>query len=120
MLFLEIAAGVFVGLCLFQMRWLLVSIAFVLLLLIAAGQMTSPLPQIKRAKAAHIFARADHDFYVEPEWCSERLFAAKPFNGPVHDPACGLGRIVEAATKAGHLASRSDIVERSESERFCV
>jgi hypothetical protein len=35
-LFLEIAAGVFVGLCLFQMRWLLFAIAFGLLLVIAA------------------------------------------------------------------------------------
>jgi hypothetical protein len=73
---------------------------------------------VKRPKATHIFARADLDFYVEPLWCSERLFAAKSFDGPVHDPACGLGRVVEAAIRAGHIASGSDIIERSATRDF--
>jgi hypothetical protein len=77
--------------------------------------MTAPL---KRPKAAHIFGRADLDFYVEPLWCSQALFAAESFDGPIHDPACGLGRVVENAIKAGHIASGSDVVERSPTRDF--
>ncbi|MFZ0494415.1 MAG: hypothetical protein WBE80_10205 [Methylocella sp.] len=71
-----------------------------------------------RAKATHIFDRAAQDFYVEPEWCDDMLFAAEKFSGPVHDPACGIGRIVIAAIKTGHVASGSDIIERSETRDF--
>jgi hypothetical protein len=62
---------------------------------------------------AHRWPRDDEGWYVEPRWCSERLFAVEKFEGPILDPACGLGRIVEAAIKAGHLARGSDIVKRS-------
>jgi hypothetical protein len=62
-----------------------------------------------RDRRTHIFARAEHDFYVEPEWVSERLFEAERFEGPIHDPACGIGRIAIAATAAGYVASGSDI-----------
>jgi hypothetical protein len=43
----------------------------------------------KRPRQSHIFAREDHDFYVEPAWCSERLFAVEPFAGLIWDPAAG-------------------------------
>jgi hypothetical protein len=71
-----------------------------------------------KPKAAHIFARAEHEFYVEPTWCDEALFAAETFSGPIHDPACGTGRIVEVAITAGHAATGSDIVERSDLRDF--
>jgi hypothetical protein len=38
---------------------------------------------------AHIWARNSHDWYVEPTWCSERLFQVEPFVGAIWEPACG-------------------------------
>ena len=71
------------------------------------------LAPVATAKNAHLWARHPEDWYIEPEWCSRRLFEVEPFAGVVWDPACGLGRIVEAATAAGHHAAGSDIVRRS-------
>jgi hypothetical protein len=57
--------------------------------------------------------RSNNDFYVEPEWCSERLFDVEPFVGEIIDPACGLGRIVTAAATHGHCSSGLDIAQRA-------
>ncbi|WP_406853512.1 hypothetical protein ABEG18_13145 [Alsobacter sp. KACC 23698] len=62
---------------------------------------------------AHLWARHPDDWYVEPEWVSERLFAVERFRGTVLDPACGTGRIVRAAQMAGLHAWGEDIVVRS-------
>jgi hypothetical protein len=70
----------------------------------------SLLPGAKRAE--HQKSRWDRDFYIEPEWCSDALLAAAPFKGPIHDPACGEGRIVIAAKRAGYAATRRDIADR--------
>ena len=35
-----------------------------------------------RLRHSHIFARAEHDHYVEPGWCSQRLFAVESFGSP--------------------------------------
>lgn len=35
-----------------------------------------------------------------------------PLHRPIHDPACGEGRIVEAARRAGYVATGSDLVDR--------
>jgi hypothetical protein len=70
-------------------------------------------PPAQRLRRAHIWDRHPQGFYVEPRWCSERLFAAESFEGPVHDPACGLGRIVESARQAGLKAYGTDLVSRS-------
>ena len=43
----------------------------------------------KRPRRSYIFDRDDHDFYVKPAWCSERLFAVEPFAGLIWDPAAG-------------------------------
>lgn len=71
-----------------------------------------------RERKSHIWPRGELDFYVEPEWCSERLFAVEKFEGPIHDPACGIGRIVRSAILAGHIASGSDVAERSVTRDF--
>lgn len=63
---------------------------------------------------AHLWARHPQDWYIEPEWCSARLFDVERFFGEIVDPACGSGRIVRSAKMAGKLASGSDIVKRSE------
>jgi hypothetical protein len=49
---------------------------------------------------------------VEPAWCSARLFQVEQFKGSIMDPACGWGRIVIEAKKAGYNANGSDLVDR--------
>lgn len=61
---------------------------------------------------AHRFDRERHEWYVEPHWCSERLFAVEQFEGAVWDPCCGFGRIPLSAVKAGHTAVGTDIRDR--------
>jgi len=60
---------------------------------------------------AKAYSRVD-EHYVEPFWVSERLFAEEAFEGAIYDPACGFGRIVISALKAGHQAYGSDLVHR--------
>jgi len=61
---------------------------------------------------AHIWEREQHEHYVEPFWCSERLFEEEDFAGEIYDPCCGFGRIVMGARKAGFTAYGSDLVDR--------
>lgn len=69
--------------------------------------------ELKRPEASHIWAREEHEHYVEPEWCSKRLFEVEGFDGMIADPCCGFGRIPEAAKSAGHYPVRArDIVDR--------
>jgi hypothetical protein len=53
-----------------------------------------------------------NEHYVEPFWVSERLFQEEQFAGGIYDPACGFGRIIDSAVKAGHIAHGADIVDR--------
>jgi hypothetical protein len=68
-------------------------------------------PKGKRPSHAHIFDRDENDFYCEPSWVSERLFAVEPFVGVVWDPASGLGTIPRAARAVGLTNFASDIAE---------
>ena len=61
---------------------------------------------------AHAWQREVHEHYVEPHWCSERLFAEEKFEGPIWDPCCGFGRIPDAAKKADLEAIGTDITYR--------
>jgi hypothetical protein len=72
---------------------------------------------IRRLRAkplrAHIWDRELH--YVEPFWYSERLFEEERFESAgalVFDPACGWGRILQSAQRAGYTAVGADIVDR--------
>jgi hypothetical protein len=49
-----------------------------------------------RVRNSHIFARAHNDLYVEPGWCSERLFAVEQFLGVIWDPCRGTDTIAAA------------------------
>jgi hypothetical protein len=60
---------------------------------------------------AAAFPRVD-EHYVEPHWCSERLFEEERFVGGIYDPACGFGRIVQSALKRNLNAIGNDIVDR--------
>jgi hypothetical protein len=67
----------------------------------------------KRPENSHIWAREEHEHYVEPEWCSRRLFDEECFTGQIWDPCCGFGRIPESAKQAGHAhVYAGDIVDR--------
>lgn len=75
---------------------------------------------IKRPEASHIWQREEHEHYVEPEWCSRRLFEVEKFQGDIWDPACGFGRIPKAAIAAGYTAAGTDIVDRGYGQAFSV
>jgi hypothetical protein len=72
----------------------------------------SLLGDVKRPENSHIWEREQHEHYVEPEWCSKRLFEVEKFDGFIHDPCCGFGRIPDAAKAAGYGWSCADIVHR--------
>ena len=74
--------------------------------------MKMDIAEIKRPEASHIWQREEHEHYVEPEWCSTRLFVHEIFEGVIWDPCCGFGRIPKAAEAAGYEVMASDIVDR--------
>lgn len=76
--------------------------------MLAHPEQTAP----ARARRSHIWAKQGQDWYVEPSWCSDRLFAVERFEGTICDPACGSGRIVTAARAFGLSAHGHDIVDR--------
>lgn len=65
-----------------------------------------------RARRSHIWDREENEHYVEPAWCSKRLFYEEIFSGSVHDPCCGFGTIPMAASSAGLTATGTDLVDR--------
>lgn len=65
-----------------------------------------------RPRRSHIFPRESLEHYVEPAWCSERLFHVERFQGHIVDPACGWGTIIIAAKQAGYEAAGFDLVDR--------
>lgn len=69
-------------------------------------------PNVVAVENSHIWAREQHEHYVEPEWCSRRLFDVETFVGAVDDPFCGFGAIPKAAAGAGYDITSSDIVDR--------
>ncbi len=71
----------------------------------------------KVLRKSHIWEKEENGFYIEPEWCSTRLFRVERFKNPIWDPACGSGRVVRAARQAGHTAFGSDIVKRWDEAR---
>jgi hypothetical protein len=75
-------------------------------------QLSSASSDVKTPRLAHNWQRDENDFYVEPRWCSIRLFEEEKFDGEILDPACGWGRIVRAAIDAGYPAKASDIIIR--------
>lgn len=74
--------------------------------------MSLAVPHVKTEVRAHSWQREENDWYVEPVWCSARLFEEEKFDGHVHDPCCGCGRIVRSARAAGLMASGTDIKAR--------
>lgn len=61
---------------------------------------------------AQIWQRETDEHYVEPKWCSRRLFQEEDFEGGVYDPCCGFGHIVISALEHGLKGYGSDLVDR--------
>jgi hypothetical protein len=72
-------------------------------------KLTVKFPTAGRPRNSHIFARAHNDLYVEPSWCSERLFAVETFPPPIWDPCAGTDTIPRSARAAGLRCVASDI-----------
>lgn len=68
--------------------------------------------EIKRERKSHIWAREANEHYVEPAWCSRRLFEEETFGTIVHDPCCGFGRIPESAKASGLAVVATDLIDR--------
>lgn len=64
------------------------------------------------AKAAHLWERDPHDWYVEPTRATAQLLSRETFPGWTHDPCCGQGNIVTTLAAAGLVATGSDLVQR--------
>jgi len=67
---------------------------------------------IARPEKSHVWAREEHNHYVEPVWVGDRLFAEEKFTGRIVDPCCGFGRIVTAARRAGYESDGFDLIDR--------
>jgi hypothetical protein len=69
-----------------------------------------------KPRASHIFPKAKNGWYVEPSWCSRRLFDVEKFGGGIYDPACGWGTILKEAKAAGYKICGSDLIDRRHSQ----
>jgi hypothetical protein len=67
-----------------------------------------------KPKAAHVWERDPHDWYVEPEAATRQLLEREAFPGWTHDPCCGQGNIVRTLLAAGLTATGSDLIQRVE------
>lgn len=61
---------------------------------------------------SHIFSRDADDWYIEPAWVTRRLLEEEDFPGPILDPACGWGTIINVAAELGYQVIGSDIAGR--------
>lgn len=61
-----------------------------------------------------VHARADDEWYVEPQWATALLLEHEQFGPVVWDPACGGGNICRAVIASGRQAMGTDIVRRAE------
>lgn len=66
----------------------------------------------RRERASYIWHRDQHEHYVEPGWTSRRLFDVERFDGPICDPCCGFGNVLDSAAAAGHPTVGYDVVDR--------
>ena len=58
------------------------------------------------------YERDEHDWYLDPEFCTEFLMDKVYFEGPIYDPACGQGNILNVFDSRGYVTTGCDIVDR--------
>lgn len=66
----------------------------------------------RRPESSHIWDREENEWYTEPGWIGRRLFEVEKFDGPVCDPCCGIGNMLEGALAAGLPVEGYDVVDR--------
>jgi hypothetical protein len=71
-----------------------------------------------KRRHSHIFEKDARGHYVEPAWCSRRLFEVEKFADPIHDPACGWGTILREAIAFGYKTFGGDIIDRKRRFNF--
>jgi hypothetical protein len=71
-----------------------------------------------KAKRAHLWERADAEFYIEPSRVTRQLLGVERFVGTVWDPACGQGNVIRAAHADGLAPFGTDIVRRTDAPWF--
>lgn len=67
---------------------------------------------------AQVWERDELDWYREPASSTAGLLSVETFDGPILDPACGGGNIVETCLSVGLAAYGSDIRRRTEAAWF--
>ena len=65
---------------------------------------------------SHIWEREANEHYVEPSWCSARLFEEENFEGLIWDPCCGFGTIPKVAIDYGFEVFATDLIDRGYDE----
>jgi hypothetical protein len=67
------------------------------------------------------YTRADHDFYCEPGYCVDGLLSYGPplLHYTLHDPAGGLGVVINVAAYRGYVVTGADVCDRAQG-RFPV
>lgn len=66
----------------------------------------------RKPKDAGLWDREPDNWYVEPDWCAQRLFEVERFEGEIVDPCAGTGSILRGARALGIQARGSDLRER--------
>jgi hypothetical protein len=67
-------------------------------------------PAHKKRVKAHAWPAEADGWYVEPAWCSKRLFDVENFRGlRISDPCCGMGTIPREAVAAGFDSFAADL-----------
>lgn len=70
-------------------------------------------PARKKRVKAHAWPAEADGWYVEPAWCSKRLFEVEKFPGGwIDDPCCGAGTIPRTAEAADYSVEASDLRDR--------
>jgi len=58
------------------------------------------------------YPRAKHEFYTTPPEATRALLSVEEFEGPIWEPACGLGHISDVLETAGHTVQSTDLILR--------
>ena len=75
-------------------------------------------PTNRKLIKAHVYDRADNDWYVDPDWCAKRLLDVEGFCGGVIDPSCGAGSVLRACDAIHVPCFGYDVVQRCERARI--
>ena len=63
------------------------------------------------------YVRKNDDWYIQPRRCIESLINSVPFEGTIHDPACGSGKIPKTFGEYGFTTTGSDLRNRGFGEQ---